>query len=976
MPRYLSSSIEVLESRIAPSGGLTIATPIPDVTVGSGQTYSLLNLANALQSTPAAFHSNFDTFVDFTTNYMVNGAPGHIVFELYDKEAPLTVQNFLHYVNTPDLAGNYFNTFFHRLAHNQGGTSFVLQGGGYNVLTPGQHITTGPDVHNEFNPADSNLLGTVAMAKTGISPNTATSEFFINLGDNSANLDHQNGGFTVFGKVVSGMNVVDAIAKLNVVNASAATGNSALGTVPYESTLAAGAAPNPGYLVRITGERVVHLDPASTGVTFKVLSVKDSGGNPSDLITTYVSGPHLALVYNPAKDGQAVVTVEANGPNGSFVTASFNVKLQSNLETSSTDTLPALLQGGEAATATATIYNTGGGVANGPVDVNYYLSKINPVNNPNGLKIDANDATLIGHQSTQVNLTTGKSVAITTNVTIPTLLTDMGQYRVVTQITPGSGISDLYTDNYTSLDGTVHQATTKTGSNLVISSTGDTFGELVFPGSAGTETFKILNNAAVPATGNVDVKFYLAKIDPSNPTGATFSPNDILLADKPVALHNLPAGQSVTVTEQSPVPSQLLPVVAGQDGVAYHVVAVMAPDASITDINANGFAAAASATHVGFNAFGTFLSPVSGKLYSNVLLKYQDVNGNNVTMAAAGPEFGEIFTGATASDLTLATGLLLPNLPASYGLNSVVAASAVNGAGQAVHTPIQNIEFFDPLGTAYLQNVDVSGNVDVQGGIVNLRLGDLAPAQGSPNSPLIHLGSTTATAAIRPNLTVGSVTDYNLTADQPVGSIIAKAWLNANPATETIAVPGLTNMFITGGPAVGGAPAVAGNLEANVTVSAANAAFTPAVNIFYVAGTFGHATATIDGNLSYAILGAMDTSNLLVGVQHANGSPALPPAAYSDFAAPAYIGQFTLLGLHSGRPDMAASNVAVAHFGTISSVNVDSLTANEAANFGFIAETIGRYSRDGSHTLINPAPGSYDPAGSYLVDVVPTTAAT
>jgi len=130
---------------------------------------------------------------------------GDIVMELVD-DAPITTDNFLQYVDDDFYDG----TIFHRVV-----AGFVVQGGG---LLPGMVPQTGlrPPIMNEFSPARSNLRGTVAMAKVGGNPDSATSQFFVNLDDNSANLDNQNGGFTVFANVVEGMDVVDQIAAVPV----------------------------------------------------------------------------------------------------------------------------------------------------------------------------------------------------------------------------------------------------------------------------------------------------------------------------------------------------------------------------------------------------------------------------------------------------------------------------------------------------------------------------------------------------------------------------------------------------------------------------------------------------------------------------------------------------------------------------------------------------------------------------------------
>jgi peptidyl-prolyl cis-trans isomerase A (cyclophilin A) len=128
---------------------------------------------------------------------------GTFEVNLYDQSTPATVANFLAYVN----AGAYDNAVFHRVVNG-----FVAQGGGYtyegtDTLAP---IVQNAAVVNE--PAFSNVRGTIAMAKLSGNANSATNQWFINLGNNSANLDAQNGGFTVFGQVIgNGMDVLDAI---------------------------------------------------------------------------------------------------------------------------------------------------------------------------------------------------------------------------------------------------------------------------------------------------------------------------------------------------------------------------------------------------------------------------------------------------------------------------------------------------------------------------------------------------------------------------------------------------------------------------------------------------------------------------------------------------------------------------------------------------------------------------------------------
>lgn len=147
----------------------------------------------------AQLESPLNTVVRFQTNY------GIFDIEMYDQVAPGTVENFLQYVRD----GAYDRTFFHRLV-----SDFVLQGGGFKFDDDSglSSVTTRPPIQNEFQ--RSNLEMTVAMAKVGGDPNSATSQFFFNLKDNP-DLNSQNGGFTVFGKVVNGWAAVEGIAGLS-----------------------------------------------------------------------------------------------------------------------------------------------------------------------------------------------------------------------------------------------------------------------------------------------------------------------------------------------------------------------------------------------------------------------------------------------------------------------------------------------------------------------------------------------------------------------------------------------------------------------------------------------------------------------------------------------------------------------------------------------------------------------------------------
>jgi cyclophilin family peptidyl-prolyl cis-trans isomerase len=139
------------------------------------------------------------------TKVLMKTSKGDITLELDPAKAPVTVKSFLSYAKE----GFYNGTIFHRVIPN-----FMIQGGG---MTAELHEKPAkPPIKNEAGNGLKNARGTIAMARTGV-VDSATCQFFINLKDNGF-LDHKDNtadgfGYCVFGKVVAGMDVVDAIAK-------------------------------------------------------------------------------------------------------------------------------------------------------------------------------------------------------------------------------------------------------------------------------------------------------------------------------------------------------------------------------------------------------------------------------------------------------------------------------------------------------------------------------------------------------------------------------------------------------------------------------------------------------------------------------------------------------------------------------------------------------------------------------------------
>lgn len=160
---------------------------------------TLVTLFSLAVMAPAALAAN--------TRVMLTTSAGNIELELYNQKAPVTVDNFLGYVNS----GFYNGTLFHRVI-----PGFMIQGGGFTAAM--QQKPTQAPIKNEADNGLRNLRGTIAMARTA-EKDSATSQFFINVADN-AFLDHgqRDFGYAVFGKVIKGMDIVDKISQVRTEN--------------------------------------------------------------------------------------------------------------------------------------------------------------------------------------------------------------------------------------------------------------------------------------------------------------------------------------------------------------------------------------------------------------------------------------------------------------------------------------------------------------------------------------------------------------------------------------------------------------------------------------------------------------------------------------------------------------------------------------------------------------------------------------
>jgi cyclophilin family peptidyl-prolyl cis-trans isomerase len=237
---------------------------------------------------------------------------GTVQIELLNQQAPVNVKNFMSYVD----GNKYDGTIFHRSVSN-----FVVQGGGYTVAgsapnTTLNHIVTAPPVANEYSVTRSNVRGTVAMAKVGNDPNSATSEFFFNVANNAANLDNQNGGFTVFANVKTGLDKVDAINAIPTKDLGGAftdipTVNNFTGTTVAQA--------NASNFVTVNDMQVISRGEL---LTFSVI-----GNTNPTLVTPTIVGNNLTLDYSATATGSSVIQIRATDLSGRSVDTAFTVRV-------------------------------------------------------------------------------------------------------------------------------------------------------------------------------------------------------------------------------------------------------------------------------------------------------------------------------------------------------------------------------------------------------------------------------------------------------------------------------------------------------------------------------------------------------------------------------------------------------------------------------------------------------------------------
>ena len=307
-PTFLICLLALPLSAFSQNVSPVVTAPIPAAALYRGAAPEVLDLTG--------FFNDPDTTAVRLTTVL-----GDIDIGLYDQRTPITVSNFLRYINE----GRYFPIdpttnepapqFVHRSV-----PGFVIQGGGFlatvNPSDPAHLLATQvaefSAIQNE--PGISNTRGTIAMAKLAGDPNSATSQWYINLADNGGSppdgLDFQNGGFTVFGRVFgSGMTVADAIAAVPRFNFG-----SPFDSVPLRNYTS----PNlitPANLITVPGISII------PSLTFTAVSDQPA------LASVAISGTNLLVT--PKALGSAQITVTATDIDGASVSQTFDVTMAS-----------------------------------------------------------------------------------------------------------------------------------------------------------------------------------------------------------------------------------------------------------------------------------------------------------------------------------------------------------------------------------------------------------------------------------------------------------------------------------------------------------------------------------------------------------------------------------------------------------------------------------------------------------------------
>jgi cyclophilin family peptidyl-prolyl cis-trans isomerase len=263
--------------------------------------------------------------IDLRGHFAADGVTGEVVqftsplgtfnAEMLVSAAPNSVANFLAYVN--DAAFN--NTVIHRSSKLSGAGNQIIQGGGYRHSLPLGTVAQRAAIGLEYNLP--NTRGTLAMARTS-ALNSATSQWFINVHDNTTVLGPTNGGgYAVFGRVLgTGMSVVDTMAALPIYNLG-----SPLTEIPLRGVQPGQTEVQLANFVNFTRVAVVPVYPVGTGAASVLGFTSGSTNSSPAIVNAQISGANLVLTPLPQATGISRITIAATDTQGNRVTSSFVV---------------------------------------------------------------------------------------------------------------------------------------------------------------------------------------------------------------------------------------------------------------------------------------------------------------------------------------------------------------------------------------------------------------------------------------------------------------------------------------------------------------------------------------------------------------------------------------------------------------------------------------------------------------------------
>jgi cyclophilin family peptidyl-prolyl cis-trans isomerase len=770
---------------------------------------------------------------DTTSAARLVTSQGTMDFILYDTSTqtqnatPQTVANFLSYVRNfgvSDTTNKYDAAVFHRSI-----PGFIVQGGAFKVQSAPNNFssfTTAPSPLNE--PFNSNSRGTVAMAKIGGDPNSATNQFFVNLADNSAILDGQNGGFTAFARVAGdGLAVADAIATLPTVDSLVNVGGASNTSLTNWPLTSASTVMDTTKMVSITSA-TKNVPVMTYAITGNTNSTAVSASINTTVDASGISSSRLQI--NGGSTGQSDVTVTATDLDGNTVSQTFTVTASQ---------APLFTNGPPPSTAVVgTAYNFAYTASGFPVPTFSHTGTLPPGLSLSSTGVISGTPTAAGtYSGIVVTASNGIGVAPTQTISIT-----VDQIPSITSAAPAAGIvGTAYTHTYAATGSPAPTYSLTAGAlpgGLSVSTAGVISGT---PNTAGTFTgtitstnragsfpqaFSITINQAPAFTSSVPTTTGLLGTAysftsaasgfpaptfsvPANtlPTGLNLNPTTGVISGTPSATGVFSgtltasngigsnATQAFTITiNQAPAFTSSTPTNSGTFNTAYNF-----------SCTASGFPAPSFSVATGALPTGLSLStsgvisgtPTAAGTYTGTLSASNGIGSAasqsfsiTIQQAAATVALGSLAPTYTGSPLAATSTTNPANLSVSYtydGLSTI----PTNAGSYAVVASINEPNY---VGTANGTLVIAKATATVSLGSLAQTYNGSAKAATATTSPtgltvnLTYDGSATAPTNAATYAVVGTINDTNYAGSAAGTLVIAKA-------TATITLNGLTQAY-------------------------------------------------------------------------------------------------------------------------------------------------------------------------------------